>query len=363
MKIYYIGSEVKEIRSGGDKYLSEMLQGLAQNCDLEFWDISVCDFGTVSFRLTWRIIFYVIKTNIWALKKFKKVNRSDVILINSYYKQQFVLVPWIAKYFKGCKIILSVNAFYDHSRSSVFLNILDRVIMKLFLLPAGRVIANSKATKEKIERIGISPKKIKIVYPRLDLPPDLPDFFPQNNGLFHIIYVGYCTPFKEVDILIRAMGILKTTPMFLHIVGETDRYPLYFNRLLDLTKHLGLEGKVVFHGRLEGTELSVRYKNADIFVNACRGEGYGRVFIEAMHFGLPVIGANQGGAKELIADGINGFLFQPGDAKDLANKMLILYKDANLCRKMGEEGVKKSRLANFSENLGEQVLRIIEELI
>ena len=364
IRVYYIGSRIKEIRSGGGKYLSEMLQGLERECDLEFCDHSVCQSSKeVRFGITTEAILYFMETNLWAISKLKRARRNDVILINSYYKQQFLLIPWVLKCSRDCKIVLSVNALYDYSRSSNFLNMVDRIVMKLFLFPADRVVANSKATKERLENLGVNSQKIKIVYPRLDLPPDLLDFARETNGVFHILFVGYCTPVKEVDVLIKAMGLLKDKAVHLHIVGETNRDLLYFDRLKNMVRQLGLEKKVVFHGRLEGVELSMQYKNAHIFVNASRREGYGRVFIEAMHFGLPVIGANEGGAKELIINGINGFLFQPGNAENLAEKILILHRDKNLREKMGKEGAKRSKLANFSRNLGEQFLQVIEELV
>ena len=69
-------------------------------------------------------------------------------------------------------------------------------------------------------------------------------------------------------------------------------------------------------------------------------EGFGITFLEAMSSGLPVIGGNVEGTKELIIDRENGFLVNPGDCKDLANKIMILIDDSEIRNRLIKNGLK-----------------------
>jgi glycosyltransferase involved in cell wall biosynthesis len=72
-----------------------------------------------------------------------------------------------------------------------------------------------------------------------------------------------------------------------------------------------------------------------------RDEGMGRVTVEAMSYGKPVIGFQSGATPELIEDGIDGFLYKNG-AQDLAEKMELLLRDPNRASTMGKTGQQKA---------------------
>ena len=174
-----------------------------------------------------------------------------------------------------------------------------------------------------------------------------------------ILFVGYCEPIKEVHVLIEAIGMLQS-PVMLHVVGDYKVHTEYTERLLSIMKRYGIMDKVKFHGRFERQELVNMYAMADIFVSPGSSEGYGRVLIEAMHYGLPVIGANRCASKELIENGVNGFLFTPGDSHDLKKKINLLCRDEGLRQSIGNEGKRKAATANFTENIGEQFYNVLK---
>jgi hypothetical protein len=67
-------------------------------------------------------------------------------------------------------------------------------------------------------------------------------------------------------------------------------------------------------------------------------EGFGLAVAEALLMRKPVVASNQGGPSEIIVDGETGFLVPPGDAKALAEKVLLLLSNEDLRRRMGERG-------------------------
>ncbi len=77
-------------------------------------------------------------------------------------------------------------------------------------------------------------------------------------------------------------------------------------------------------------EIAPFYKIMDVNILPSQNEGLGLTLIEAMAAGVPCIAADSGGIREIIDDGLNGFLFQPGNSKDLSEKIQVLQKDTEI---------------------------------
>lgn len=78
-------------------------------------------------------------------------------------------------------------------------------------------------------------------------------------------------------------------------------------------------------------------KNSDIFTLPSYSEGFSMAILEAMACGLPVVVTNVGAAPDFITEGVNGYIVNPGDTKLLAEKIIFLLKNEDICRRMGEE--------------------------
>lgn len=91
----------------------------------------------------------------------------------------------------------------------------------------------------------------------------------------------------------------------------------------------------IFMGQLSGDELSSTFASADIFIMPSDSETLGFVVLESMASGIPVIGAAAGGILDLIHDGIDGYLIEPGNSAQYIQKVIQLYNDPTLRQKMG----------------------------
>lgn len=362
MKIHYLGDKIDAIDTGGEKYIREINDYLNNRVPVNYLTMGKeCLFKGIKYNLKFGSIKAFLKSNLWAVRQLKKIRKEDVLITNSYYRHVFIMCIVLAGYIKRCNVIIFVNAIYYYSRGNKILNTFDKLLMFLFLSSSSLVIANSNTTREELLKLKINCKKIRVIYPRLDLPAVINiNRNYKNKGSLNILFVGYCDPFKEIDVLIKAVGLCKQVPLYLHIVGHNTVYLKYTEKLKSLIRQYGIEDRVKFHGRLEGKELVKMYALADIFVSPGSGEGYGRVLVEAMYYGLPVVGANRGASRELIKNGVNGFLFNPGDFNDLKNKITLLYESEGLRESMGKEGERISAMANFSKNIGEQFYEIIK---
>jgi len=107
-------------------------------------------------------------------------------------------------------------------------------------------------------------------------------------------------------------------------LNQTD----YTRSLAQQVNSSDLSDKIIWAEFIEDT--SAMMNSIDILVHPALTEGSGRVIMEAMAAGKPVVAMKSGGVQELIRDGENGFLIQPGNDQDLAVKVKLLLEDENL---------------------------------
>ena len=160
------------------------------------------------------------------------------------------------------------------------------------------------------------------------------DVLSQYNNQPGEIVIGNVSnlmPIKGHDTLIKAMRLLPSN-MRLFIVGRSmsEAHDQYLVRTVAENK---LEGRVIFLGKLD---LIVEFLNAiDIFAFPTKGEGLGVVLLEAMACERPCVASNAIGPKDIIQDGINGYLVPPENPLALAEKIKILAESEKLKSKLG----------------------------
>ncbi len=172
-----------------------------------------------------------------------------------------------------------------------------------------------------------------------------------------LLYVGRLEKFKGVDDVIRAMpAILRAIPTAqFRIVGEGD----YGDDLKKLVKKLKLERSVQFVGHVNSQQLAKEYRSSTLFVlPSTWPETFGKVGIEAMSVGRPVIAADVGGIRDWLQDGVNGFLVRPHSPEQIAQQATRLLSDENLARKMAQAA--QSSAQNFSiELMAENIEKLL----
>lgn len=118
----------------------------------------------------------------------------------------------------------------------------------------------------------------------------------------------------------------------------------YLVRAFDLIKNdfpqfkLVLVGEGLPEGKLSLTQVRERMKKCYCLVVPSITEGLPRVILEAMALSKPVIASRVGGIPDLVKDGENGFLFEVGNVRQLAEKLRALLQNREMAIKMGEHG-------------------------
>jgi len=112
----------------------------------------------------------------------------------------------------------------------------------------------------------------------------------------------------------------------------------YFQSLNEMISKLGLDKVVKFEGHKAPAEIM---KEIDVLFHPTGLESFGRIFIEAMAGGIPIVAANEGGAKELVKPELNGYLVNENNVAEAAEKISVLLRSSDLRNAMGAEGRKR----------------------
>ena len=167
--------------------------------------------------------------------------------------------------------------------------------------------------------------------------------------------------FKSVDYLLEVFSKLETPGTVLVIVGDGELRAHY----MDYAEQLGVSRRTYFIGRVPTHEqLPSYYAMSDFVVLPSKPpESFGMVLIEAMACARPVIAHDIPGVRDVVANGIDGFLVSPGDTPDLIAKIQMLLDDSSARRNMGVQGRAKvekkyswGRIAELLEDVYTSVL-------
>jgi glycosyltransferase involved in cell wall biosynthesis len=134
----------------------------------------------------------------------------------------------------------------------------------------------------------------------------------RRQGALVVGYMGVLAPHKGVDVLARAAALLDDDRSMRFVVCGTGEDAAYVEYLQALFGHAAVE----FQGWVQP---ALAYVQFDVLVVPSRWkEPFGRIVVEAMAYGIPVVCSDSGGIAESILDQVNGFIFPSGDAHTLA---------------------------------------------
>ena len=177
-----------------------------------------------------------------------------------------------------------------------------------------------------------------VVIPQFGVDPVLyaPPADPPPRAAFHIGYAGGLLPEKGVDLLLDACARLQGD-WRLRVVGEGKERAA----LIAQAEELGIASQVAFLGRRDSSQMPAFYHDLDILVLPSRTtpswkEQFGRVLIEAMACGVPVVGSDSGEIPNVIGDA--GLIFPENDASELATRLQTLMEHPDLRANLATAG-------------------------
>ena len=213
-----------------------------------------------------------------------------------------------------------------------------------FLDHVTRFIAPSEFTRQwLIENGDVPADRIMVVTPGVDIPSKVSD--PAVGT--YVGFAGRFTPEKGIGVLLEAA---KHCPVPIRLSRNA--------KFLPLPVPPGVE-VVVTHNR---DELHAFYGAARLLVAPSTWfETFGMVPAESMAHGIPVIASRLGAYGDLIEDGKDGVLFEPGDPKDLAAKIKHCWENPDFCRRLGRAA--RQKVVNWSfEHFYQSLNNLYEEV-
>jgi glycosyltransferase involved in cell wall biosynthesis len=267
----------------------------------------------------------------------QRAKKYDLIYANT---QKALVVGAVAS-FLACRPL--VYHLHDILSLEHFSKTNLRVAVNLINRCAALVIANSQASKMAFLEAGGKSDLVRVVYNGFAAKNYEVDELEVRNlrehlrleGKFVIGHFSRLSPWKGQHILIDALSQCPQDVVVILVGDALFGEQEYVKDLHQKVAGLGLENRVNFLGfRADIPQLMTM---CDLITHtSIAAEPFGRVIVEAMLCGKPVIAAEAGGAMELVEDGINGFLVTPGEPQKLAQ---VIHN----CR---QESVKTANIAN-----------------
>lgn len=236
---------------------------------------------------------------------------------------------------------------------------------------AAHAIAGNQVAAEVLRAKGFT-RPISVI-PQFGVDPDLFTMTSsparRTSGLI-IGYAGGLVPEKGVDTLLQAVALCHRqpgasqvpAPARLRIAGTGSQQ----DALAGLAGQLGLTGKVEFLGRLSSAEMPGFYRSVDVLVLPSRStlswqEQFGRVLVEAMASGVPVVGSNSGEIPHVIGDA--GVVFPEGDAAALAEVLARLAGEPTQRAALAARGRNRVLAHYTQERIAEDTYAVYRQIL
>lgn len=171
--------------------------------------------------------------------------------------------------------------------------------------------------------------------------------------------LGRLTPVKGIPYLLQAARILlhRGANVKVLVVGEGS----IRQDLIAQTHNLGVSDNVVFLGHREDTDVLLQAM--DIFVLPSLSEGIPMALLEAMAASRPIVASRVGGIPEIIEDGVEGFLVEPMDVDNFAERCRRLLESPDVAGKMGEQGRRRVEREFSATVMADRVISVYKELL
>ena len=215
------------------------------------------------------------------------------------------------------------------------------------------LVSMTKAVEAHCLRNGVRARTMRVVYDGLDEAGFVAQHERQavraqlgiRNGVPCVGVVGNIQEWKGQAILVEAMArVMRAVPQARAlIIGGVHRAgAAYSEQLCARIRELGLDHAVAITGFR--SDIADVMNALDVVVHtSVRPEPFGRVILEGMLLGKPVVASAAGGVPELIEDGDTGFLTTPGNPDALAERLIPLLQDADLRQQVGRRAQQWAR--------------------
>lgn len=252
--------------------------------------------------------------------KTNQTNGADVALKAA----QIWNKPLIAR----CGYMWSFNSIKEHGDDSIEAQTARNIETKVFSSADRIIVTTSMMSSDIAQRIPDATKRTVVIPNYVETER----FAPHENSQisYDVVFVGRLSMEKNLGALLTAVQSLSVRTA---IIGEGELRAGFERRYASSTD------RISFLRNVPNRELLLYLNKARLFVLPSLYEGHPKTLLEAMACGMPVIGANSPGIREVITHGENGWLCET-DAESIKNAISHLLANPELCKKLGENARK-----------------------
>lgn len=272
-----------------------------------------------------------------------KKNKIDLIHLNNQVVFNFFVLLSAQK--TGVPVVSHLRTFGSYGLNQHKLSLIHELGVKF--------VAISEQLKKHWCTVGIDNRSITTIYNIVEQrgggnagQEDIPLEYLQFKE--RILFVGRLIECKGLSFLLRSFAKYKESHFYagLFIVGDGT----LCEKLKRLSVELGIENSVIFLGYQGRPDIFIR--NASVLVLPSKMEGFGRVLLEAMSLGVPVIGTNVGGIPDIISHEVNGLLVSYGDEPALVEALKQITEQKLFREKMINNSYVKAQKFDKQNQLG-----------
>lgn len=298
-------------------------------------------------------------STILAFRMMRRVIHEHKIMLAHSFDVPMNIFAVPAARFGGCRVVLSSQRAYrtlSSPRERYLLWLTDKI--------ADGVVVNCEALRRHMsEDERVTPDRIHLCYNGIRASTFFPKTQPRPDALASasLVIGAVCVlrPEKGLSTLLRAFAAVHRhhPGIKLAIVGSGPE----LLRLQSLASQLGVSESVHFEPATK--DVLPWLRSMDIFVLPSLSEALSNSLMEAMVCGCTVVASRTGGNPELVADGITGLSFAPGEAGQLSQCLLRLVEDQLLRRNLSAAGAKFIKEKFSMEQSVETMTRIYRKLL
>ena len=243
---------------------------------------------------------------------------------------------------------------------SSWLNARDINVLKA-VRKCSLVVAISNYVARQLITAGVPAPRVKTIYTAGTMAAYSLNPWPRDHETLHVLAIGRLYYYKGFQNLLLATKQLVTEGKDIRVM-IVGRGP-YARNLSQLARDLKLGDHIHFQGFVPNSRTWSAYEWSDaVVVPTITPEPFGRVVVEAMSRGRPVIGTNVGGIPEIISDGETGYLVAPGCPQAIAERLRVLEEQRDLIERMGRAAISKCR-ERFDRDVITQQLKAAYESV
>lgn len=347
MKVIMVSTSM-DVMGGIASVVSEYYKaGLHEKVDLIKIDTHID--GTKYDKLVMMVLSIAVFMLKLAFMKDVRLIHVHVASRASFWRKSIFLI--IGKIIFHKHVIMHMHGAEFKTFFNIECGALRKKFIRYILKKADMLLVLSQSWKKDMEEL-LGGGQLHVLYNPVALSRER----RRNDFDNRLLFMGRYGERKGIYDLLEVIAQIPKEKIYLECHGDGD-----LKKVKTIVKEKNI-ANVEIGGWISGDEKDKLLDKSDILILPSYNEGLPMSVLEAQSYGLPVISTNVGGIPEIIEDGVNGFLIQPGDKEALRAKIKILLNDKELMKTMSDNAIRIVKEKFESGKVMRDLLNIYRDL-